>query len=160
MQKSQKRQGSASSKAVPRKEVAPCDDRVTTPHDQHRIIYLACPYTHPDHTVRAKRFRLATAAAADLIRQGHIVYSPITMTHPIDVLMAGDTNTLGSDYWVEFDEAFMAMCAEMVVLQIEGWDKSNGVQREIDYFRSRGKPIHFRKDDQTAPARLDFASVS
>src|SRR5258708_2253201 len=101
--------------------------------DQHKIIYLACPYTHPDHTVREQRFKLATDAAAELIRQGHIVYSPITMTHPIDVVMAESTKTLGSDYWVQFDEAFMAVCAEMVVLQIEGWNQSRGIQREIDY---------------------------
>jgi hypothetical protein len=74
--------------------------------------------------------------------------------------MAGDTNTLGSDYWVTFDEAFMAICAEMVVLQIEGWDNSVGIRREIDYFRSSGKPVRFWKYDQTAPARLDLEAIS
>jgi hypothetical protein len=111
--------------------------------DQNTIIYLACPYTHPDPSVREKRFRLTTDAAAQLIRQGYIVYSAITMTHPLDVVLAGGTNTLGSDYWVQFDEAFMAVCTEMVVLQIEGWEQSRGIQREIDYFQNRGKPVRF-----------------
>ena len=123
--------------------VAEPEEWVSTTPDRHKIIYLACPYTHPDHTVREQRFRLATQAAAELIRQGHIVYSPITMTHPIDVVMAEGTETLGSDYWVQFDEAFMAVCAEMVILQIEGWDESRGIQREIDYFHSKGKPVRF-----------------
>jgi Domain of unknown function (DUF1937) len=116
---------------------------MNTNFDHHKIIYLACPYTHPDRIVRENRFKLATIAAADLIRQGYIVYSAITMTHPLDVVLAGNTNTLGSDYWVQFDEAFMAVCTEMVVLQIEGWEQSRGIRREIDYFQSRGKPIRF-----------------
>jgi|HubBroStandDraft_4_1064222.scaffolds.fasta_scaffold27933_4 hypothetical protein len=107
------------------------------------VLYLACPYTDPDPAVRQSRFETATAVAADFIRQGRIVYSPITMTHPIDVVLAGATNTLGSDYWVAFDEAFMEMCSEMVVVQLDGWQKSNGIKREITYFKERGKPIRY-----------------
>jgi Domain of unknown function (DUF1937) len=114
-----------------------------------KIIYLACPYTHPNPGVRAERFRLATEAAAKLIRQGHIVYSPITMSHPLDLVLAGDTNTLGSDYWVQYDKAFMAVCAEMIILEIDGWDQSSGIRREIEYFRSHGKPISWLKQKES-----------
>ena len=108
-----------------------------------KIIYLACPYTHPDGRIREERFRSATEVAADLIRQGHIVYSPITMTHPIDVVLAGTGSTLGSDFWVSFDEAFMDACSEMVILKVDGWDKSAGIKREIAYFKKQGKPIRY-----------------
>src|SRR6266404_2207875 len=70
------------------------------------IIYLACPYTDEEPTIRLRRFELATAAAATLVRRGFVVFSPITMTHPMDVALAGNS-TLGSDFWVKFDEAFM-----------------------------------------------------
>jgi hypothetical protein len=110
---------------------------------ERRIVYLACPYTHPDPNVRRERFVSATTVAAILIGQGRIIYSPITMTHPIDLLLAGDGKTLGSDYWVLFDEAFMDMCAEMFVIQIEGWRDSEGIRREMEYFKSQGKPIRF-----------------
>jgi hypothetical protein len=109
----------------------------------HHVIYLACPYTHPDPAVRRARFEIATAVAADLIRAGHIVYSPITMTHPIDLVLAGESNTLGSEYWVAFDEAFMEMCSEMVVIQLDGWQQSNGIRREMAYFTDRKKPIRY-----------------
>ena len=109
----------------------------------HNIIYLACPYTDPDASVRQLRFDLATAVAADLIRAGHIVYSPITMTHPIDIVLAGKSNTLGSDYWVAFDEAFMEMCSEMVVIRLDGWQRSSGIRREIAYFTEHKKPIRY-----------------
>ena len=109
----------------------------------HNVVYLACPYTDPDPAVRKARFDVATAVAADLIRAGRIVYSPITMTHPIDMVLAGETNTLGSDYWVAFDEAFMAMCSEMIVVRLDGWQRSNGIKREITYFQERNKPIRY-----------------
>src|ERR1700692_1103713 len=90
----------------------------------HNVIYLACPYTHPDPDVRRRRFEIVTAVAADLIKSGRIVFSPITMTHPIDMVLAGASNTLGSNYWVAFDEAFMEMCSEMIVLTLDGWEQS------------------------------------
>jgi hypothetical protein len=108
------------------------------------VIYLACPYTDPDPAIRKARFEAATAVAAELIRSGHIVYSPITMTHPIDMVLAGASNTLGSDYWVAFDEAFMEMCSEMVVIRLDGWQRSNGIRREISYFTDHKKPIRYR----------------
>jgi hypothetical protein len=116
---------------------------LTQPRSRHSVIYLACPYTHPDPEIRRRRFEAATKAAAELIRQGNIVYSPITMTHPIDMELAGRANTLGSDYWVAFDEAFMEMCSEIVILQLDGWQESSGIARELDYFRSAGKPIRY-----------------
>ncbi len=112
------------------------------------VIYLACPYTDPDPAVRQMRFEAATKAAAELIKQGHIVYSPITMTHPIDLVLAGASNTLGSDYWVAFDKAFMAMCSEMVILKLPGWQNSNGIAREIDFFKQVGKPIRHLEPDE------------
>src|SRR2546428_10466425 len=72
------------------------------------IVYLACPYTDPDPEIRKHRFNCVTMVAAHLIGQGLIVYSPLTITHPIDLVLAREGETLGSDYWVRFDEAFMA----------------------------------------------------
>jgi hypothetical protein len=110
---------------------------------ERKIIYLACPYTHPDPSVRLARFEAATSTAAELIKRGHIVFSPITMTHPIDVVLAGAAQTLGSDYWVSFDEAFMDFCSEIIILKLDGWEGSKGIAREIEYFRKQGKPISY-----------------
>ena len=108
-----------------------------------KIIYLASPYTHQSIEVRNERFRAANRAAAKLIKQGHIVYSPITMTHPIDMLLAEEDGTLGSKFWVDFDEAFMGFCSEIYVLKIAGWDTSSGVKREIEFFNNSGKPVTY-----------------
>lgn len=107
----------------------------------HQITYLACPYTHPDLAVRNARFDISARAAAYLISRGKIVYSPITMTHPIDRHLADGEGTLGSDFWVDFDEAFMEHCSEMIILKIEGWEGSSGITREVEFFRTMGRPI-------------------
>ena len=120
-------------------EFSASDRRVS----EGKIVYLACPYTHPDDKIREERYQAATQAAASLIRQGNIVYSPITMTHPIDIILAGTTGTLGSDYWVSFDEAFMDVCSEMLILTIDGWEDSSGIRREMAYFKKQSKPVSF-----------------
>src|SRR5690348_9976122 len=107
------------------------------------IVYLACPYTHPDASIREARFNAATLAAARLIEQGRVVYSPITMTHPIDVILAGRHSTLGSDYWVRFDEAFMEACAEIIILRLDGWEESRGIARERRFFEEKKRPVSF-----------------
>jgi uncharacterized protein DUF1937 len=107
------------------------------------IVYLACPYTDPDPEVRKHRFDCVTMAAAHLIEQGLIVYSPLTMTHPVDLVLAREGETLGSDYWVRFDEAFMAVCSRMVILKLDGWESSSGVRRETEWFVSHGQPIEY-----------------
>ncbi|MEC4591908.1 DUF1937 family protein [Nitrospirillum amazonense] len=108
------------------------------------IIYLAGPYSNdapenPDVAAssekRLARFNAITEAARHYVEKGNIVYSPLTMTHPIDLRM---TNRLSSDFWVSFDEAFMEHCSRIIVLDLPGWDKSNGISREIEFFRNKG----------------------
>ncbi len=99
------------------------------------ILYLAGPYTHDDENVRVARYHAITQVAARLIKQKRIVFSPLTMTHPIDIIMAGDGNTLGSEFWVSFDQEFLNVCADISVLQLPGWDMSSGIKREIAHFK-------------------------
>lgn len=111
------------------------------------ITYLACPYTDPDPEVRRQRYQCANSVAAKLIKQGIVLYSPITMTHPIDELLAGEGATLGTEYWLEFDQAFMEACSTLVVLRLPGWEESAGVQREIAHFEGKGASIKYVDPD-------------
>jgi hypothetical protein len=105
----------------------------------YSITYLAAPYTKGSAATRLARFAAVTHVAAQLIQTKLFVYSPITMTHPIDVIMAAEGETLGSDFWVDFDEAFMRVCSTIRVLMLDGWKQSSGVSREIAHFASRGE---------------------
>src|SRR5260370_25301843 len=100
-------------------------------------------YTDARTEIREARFRAATSAAAKLIERGRIVFSPVTMTHPIDRVLAGEHHTLGSKFWVRFDEPFMERCDEIVILRVDGWEKSSGVSRERRFFQDRGLPVSF-----------------
>jgi hypothetical protein len=116
------------------------------------IVYLACPYTDPNPAVRLGRYKLATRAAAYIATHGYVVYSPITMTHPMDIIMGGMTKKPNSNYWYEFDEAFMEVCTRMIVLMIDGWESSKGVKREIDFFdRKRRQIIYLPTDELRKP---------
>lgn len=108
-----------------------------------QVIYLAGPYTSADAAGRAERFDALTKAAAKFISKGYIVYSPITHTHPIDVEMIEMGITNDSDYWCDFDETFMSVCTDMVILMLPGWQESSGIAREIEYFSKRECSIHF-----------------
>ena len=68
------------------------------------MIYLACPYTHPDADIRAFRFEKANQAAAKLMWEGKFVYSPISHTHPI--ALAGNL-PLDWAYWQSLDEFYI-----------------------------------------------------
>ena len=107
--------------------------------DEHgNITYLAAPYSKGDADVRLARFHAITNVGAKLIENKEIVFSPITMTHPIDLVLAEEDETLGSEYWVAFDESFMLACARIKVLRLPGWEESSGVNREIEFFKQRG----------------------
>lgn len=107
------------------------------------LIYLAGPYSHDDPAVRRELFEALNRKAALLICEGKVVFSPISMTHPVEVARMGmdGSNPRDTDYWCDFDEAFMAFCTEIHVLQLDGWERSKGVAREIAYFQDRGRPI-------------------
>jgi len=125
------------------------------------IIYLASPYTNTDHNVSQARYMAVTQVAAQLVVQGKIVFSPITMTHPFDKIIAGAENTLGSDYWVKFDEAFMVACDELWILKLPGWDQSSGIKRETEFFTERGiEPIFLEPSDfDISKSNSDFRAA-
>ena len=98
------------------------------------MIYLACPYSHPDPQTKYLRFRACARISASLIRAGHIIFAPIVMSHPM---------TLPSDweFWEKFDKEFLGVCEQLWVLKLQGWKESIGIKAEIKIMRELGKPI-------------------
>jgi nucleoside 2-deoxyribosyltransferase len=110
------------------------------------VIYLASLYSHADPAVREARYQAACRATAALLKAGLVVFSPIVHSHP---LVAFNLPT-GWDFWERIDRAYLERCDELVVLTLEGWQESTGVQAEIALARGLGKPVRFLGVDEAA----------
>ena len=107
------------------------------------LTYLACPYSHSSLRVRKKRFETVTMIAADMMKSGKFVYSPITHSHPMAVVGGLPGNW---EFWKDYDEAFMACCGKMVVLMLDGWEESHGVRSEIELAENKYQiPVEYIK---------------
>ena len=111
------------------------------------LTYLACPYSHEDARVREARFHSANRAAVDLLRHGHVVFSPISHSHPI-----ASAGGLPRDwaFWERFDRAYLEMSRWLVVLTIEGWMLSTGVRAEIQIAGELGVKVAYLSPDESA----------
>lgn len=104
------------------------------------LVYLAVPYSHPDPAVMEARFHAVNAVAARLMLAGQHVFSPISHSHPIAVAGA---LPVGWDYWEAYDRAHLANCRKLVVLMLDGWKLSSGVQGEIKIAEELGLEIEY-----------------
>jgi hypothetical protein len=103
------------------------------------MIYLASPYSHPDSLVREARFDAACRAAAGLITSGTAVVAPIVQGHAlVRYGVPGDWT-----FWAPLAREYIARCDQMVILQIEGWRKSQGVQAEMAFASALGKRVDY-----------------
>lgn len=105
------------------------------------MIYLASPYSHPDPAVRLARFEAANRAAGELMRQGLIVFSPISHSHPIATIC---DLPLEFDFYMASARYFIQRARMMIVLTLQGWMESRGVMAEIDMARDYGLPVEYR----------------
>lgn len=108
------------------------------------LTYLACPYSHKNCSVRGARFTIVNRKAAELMRAGAMVFSPISHTHPI----VEHGLPKGWNFWSTYDRIYLEMCKAMVVLTLDGWIESKGVQAEIKIMQSLARPIFYLRHDE------------
>lgn len=111
------------------------------------MIYLASPYSHSNPIREKRRFKYVCLAAARLISEGHQIYSPIAMSHPIheysknhQCKQIARLHKRPPEFWYKFDEAMMQRCGRLIILGTEGWKESKGVIAEYTYFVERELP--------------------
>lgn len=117
------------------------------------IYYLASPYTHADASVRKARAEAATEAAVKLLHQGIFVFAPIPYNEP------WEKHNLPGDwaFWCEFDKSFVERCdGGLIVLMLDGWDRSTGVTAEIEFAKSLGLPIFYARPEQIDAGDMSF----
>ena len=101
------------------------------------LIYVACPYFHKSQDVMSARFEAVNAFCAELMREGLLIFSPISHTHPI----AQYGLPKGWDFWKAYDQVYLDMCAGAIVLRLGGWENSTGVAAEIAEMNLQRKPV-------------------
>jgi hypothetical protein len=132
--------------------------------DKSRIVYLACPYAPTEKQVAAKmpvsfgitldyetvkelwatvresimatRCDEADKAAAWLMEQGYVVLSPISHSHGIAQHMAPGKR-VDHALWMKQDRPFVRASDVMVVLTLDGWRESKGIEHERQQFLKR-----------------------
>ena len=107
-------------------------------------LYIASPYTHPSAMIREYRYLKVSHACSRMFQQGLIPYSPIVHWHEMAKIfeMPKDHN-----FWIMADSIMLTSSRGLVVLQLDGWEKSAGVEREIKFARLIGKPVTFIQDE-------------
>lgn len=111
--------------------------------------YLASPYSvtqpiSPQQAVvlRSSRYRRVCKMAAKLMKEGKIIFCPIAHSHPIETIgMPGELQS--GDFWLEQDFAILKHASELLVYKMDGWNKSKGVMREIEFAQEHGIPVNY-----------------
>lgn len=111
---------------------------------KNKMYYLASPYSYLGNNrligwmVRWWRFRKVSDAAVYLIKNGYTCIEPIATCHYKSSRYDLPT---GYQYWQRRDRWFIRKCEGIIVLTLNGWIDSEGVQDEIQYARSRGLDV-------------------
>ena len=107
-------------------------------YNNEPMIYLAAPFMDINPAVRQERYEKVTKLAAQIIKSGLLVYSPLTYTVP----MWTDYNITPPNGWLEFDMPFLQRCQSLMVYTLPGWRESIGVNREIEEAEKWGIPVY------------------
>ena len=99
-------------------------------------VYLACPYSHIDKSVREHRVERVNKKAAELMMSGYLVFSPLSHSHPISEHC--DVDPCDNGFWLRQDLWILKFCDELHILCLPGWDESKGIKAEIEYAESKG----------------------
>lgn len=102
------------------------------------VAYLATPYTLRPDIDRA--FQQASRIAAHLSLAGITIFSPIAHSHPM-VRAAGLDHTNPAIY-AALNKKMLDVCAYLIVVQMDGWQDSDGMREEIEFFERMHKPIY------------------
>ncbi len=102
------------------------------------MIYISCPYTHPDPSVQEYRYKMSCKAASKLFAAGIVCFNPLA--HSVPAVEFGGCSLTHSQ-WLAIDLEILRRCDEMLLLGLEGWRQSVGVKDELFEALALGKPV-------------------
>jgi len=91
-----------------------------------------------------ERFLALNKKAGELVKEGYIVFSPISHSVPIADTITPLERELDLKVWLEQDFSFIQDWADEVwIYCLEGWEDSVGVAAEVEEARKLGLPRKF-----------------
>ena len=100
-----------------------------------KLIYLACPYSDASIHIEASRAYDALVAETALRNKGHHVYNPLAASR--------DFSKYDDAYWYAHGLNVLKRCDAVVVLRLDGWRTSRGVDLEMSAALERGIDIYY-----------------
>ena len=104
------------------------------------LTYLASPYNDPDPRIKERRYQKICQLAANLIKEGYHIFSPIS--HNCTLIYQDEELKNGWDLWSRYDELLLNQCEQLLVAKMEGWTRSQGVSAEIAMAKALKMPIY------------------
>lgn len=102
--------------------------------------YVATPYSkYPGGIFTA--YDMAVAVRGWLSVQRIPNFLPIVHSHPVAIACGLDP--LDHNIWLPDDAPFMTAAGGLIVVKMDGWDTSYGIEQETAAFAAAGKPIHY-----------------
>ncbi len=106
------------------------------------FVYLASPYTPHNGESMQMRTNAACKAAAELMQQGHSVFSPIAHSHYIAEYLPEQVRTEHA-FWMNIDLAILRHAGKVIVLCLPGWEASKGIACEIAAATASHIPVEY-----------------
>lgn len=104
------------------------------------FFYVATPYSKYPLGLEVA-FRDACRETALLIAAKIPAFSPIAHSHPIAKYSGMDA--LDHSIWLPADKPMMDAACGIVVVMMDGWGDSVGIEHEVAAFAKAGKPVVF-----------------
>lgn len=102
------------------------------------IAYIGMPYSHPDPLVMEDRYVISNEVTAFLFNNAPFLapFAPISYTHRFG-------HRVDKDYdWVaNLDINYLRISKILIVITIDGWKESKGLQEEIQFAKENNIPI-------------------
>jgi len=113
----------------------------------NKVAYIASPYSHELPRMEQERHDRVADYVGFLHRHANVIpISPIVCSH---YLARSQRLPTDAAYWREINHWLIDKCDIMIVLKLDGWQKSAGVQDEIEYAESQGKPVFYQSKCNT-----------
>ena len=103
------------------------------------LVYLACPYSHPDPVIMQQRYVMSNIIAGELMKLDYFIFSPISHSHPI--AQQCNMDAIDHDFWLRQDCAIFMHCEMMMIIAIDGWEESYGIGLELIWAKDLDMPV-------------------